>query len=226
LGIATPETMLAEAQAVYDQGVRVLKVKVGRDVAHDVALIETLNREFTGSGLSLYADANEGLRPAEAESHLRRLAELGLLYVEEPLPVTLLPERAALRATQALPLIADDSAFTLRDLQRELRFDTFDILNIKTARTGYTTSRHMLDLALAHDKGVMVGSQASAGLGTIRAALFAGLAGIDHPSELSFFLKLEEDVITRPLELRDGYLDLDSLAGITVDVGRLKAVGG
>src|SRR5690606_24585301 len=139
---------------------------------------------------------------------------------------TLLPERAALRATGTLPLIADDSAFTLADLQRELAFDTFDILNIKTARTGYTTSRHMLDLARQHGQGVMVVSQASAGLCTIRAALFAGLAGIDHPSELSFFLKLEEDIITRPLTLADGYLDLDSLAGITVDSERLARLRG
>lgn len=223
LGISDPATMLAEAKAVYERGVRVLKVKVGRNFAGDVALIQNLQAEFKGSQLDLYADANEGLLPEEAPAQLRQLADLGILYVEEPLPVELIPERSALRQMEILPLIADDSAFTPRDLARELRFNTFDILNIKTARTGYSQSLQMLAAARQQQKGVMVGSQASSTLGTIRAAIFAGLAGIEHPSELSFFLKLEDEIVSRPIELLDGSLDLEALAEITVDEARLKA---
>jgi L-alanine-DL-glutamate epimerase-like enolase superfamily enzyme len=223
LGIADLKTMLAEAKMVYDRGVRVLKVKVGRHFADDVAVIKALYAEFKGSEFYLYADANEGLLLQEAAAQLVQLVELGILYVEEPLPVELIPERAALRDADLLPIIADDSAFTLRDLNRELRFDTFDILNIKTPRTGYTQSLQMLALAKQHDKGVMVGSQASSTIGTIRAAIFAGLDGIVYPSELSFFLKLEDEIVNRPIELRDGYLDLNSLVGISVDAERLKA---
>jgi L-alanine-DL-glutamate epimerase-like enolase superfamily enzyme len=222
LGISDHAAMLAEAKAVFERGVRVFKVKVGRDFASDVQLIRAMQTEFQGCGVSLYADANEGLLADEAEGQLRRLAELGLLYVEEPLPVTLIPERAALRQSEALPIIADDSAFTLADLNRELRFNTFDILNIKTARTGYYQSLQMLAAAKQHGKGVMVGSQASSTLGTIRAAIFAGLTGVNHPCELSFFLKLEDDIVTQPIQLKDGYLELDSLADISLDEKKLK----
>jgi L-alanine-DL-glutamate epimerase-like enolase superfamily enzyme len=151
------------------------------------------------------------------------LADLGILYVEEPLPIELIPERATLREATILPLIADDSVFTPRDLTRELRYNTFDILNIKTARTGYTQSLQMLSAARQHGKGVMVGSQASSTLGTIRAAIFAGLEGIDYPCELSFFLKLEDEIVNRPITLTEGYLDLDMLREITVDEARLRA---
>lgn len=223
LGIAGRETMLAEARAIYDRGVRVFKVKVGRDFDHDLSLARALLAEFSGSDLSLYADANECFHSEDAPERLRRLAGLGLLYIEEPLPTPLIRERAALRQMGLLPLIADDSAFTPQDLARELAFGTFDILNIKTARTGYYHSRQMLQTALAHGKGVMVGSQASSTLGTIRAAIFAGLAGIEHPSELSFFLKLEDEIVNRPLVIRDGYLDLAEMAGITLDESRLPA---
>ena len=222
LGIAEPKTMLTEAKAVYEQGVRVLKVKVGRNFAADLSLIQTLQNEFQGSGLTLYADANEGLRSDEAQTQLAQLAELGILYVEEPLPVERLTERAALRQSETLPIIADDSAFTRRDLDRELRFDTFDILNIKTARTGYYTSGQMLAAARKQNKGVMVGSQASASLGTIRTAFFSGLTGIDHPCELSFFLKVEADIVNRPLKIIEGFINLDHLAGITLDETQLK----
>lgn len=225
LGISERAAMLAEAKAVYQRGVRVLKVKVGRDFAADVRVIQTLQAEFKGGHLELYADANEGLEPDEALTQLRQLADLGILYVEEPLPVELIPERAALRHAEILPLIADDSTFTPRDLTRELRFNTFDILNIKTARTGYTQSLHMLEAARQQQKGVMVGSQASSTLGTIRAAIFAGLEGVNHPCELSFFLKLEDEIVNRPIELNDGYLELDSLVGIMLDEERLRDLG-
>jgi L-Ala-D/L-Glu epimerase len=221
LGIGDRDTVLAEAERVFAQGVRVLKVKVGRDWDEDLARIHDLQSMFKGA-MALYADANECLEPAEAAWKLAYLREVGLLYCEEPLPVELIQERAALRRQEVLPLIADDSCFNVRDLQRELALDTFDILNIKTARTGYTESRRMLALAQKYSKTIMIGSQASASLGTVRAALFAALPGIDHPSELSFFLKVKEDILTEPLTLCDGYFDITRFANVTIDRDLLR----
>jgi L-alanine-DL-glutamate epimerase-like enolase superfamily enzyme len=213
--------MLAEAKDAYERGVRVFKVKVGGDFTQELNCIKALQREFEGSRLRLYADANECILPGQAHSQLGQLAGLGILYVEEPLPIESIAARASLKNANILPLIADDSAFTFEDLTRELYFDTFDILNIKPARTGYTTSYRMLAAARKYGKGVMVGSQAGSTLGVIRAAFFAGLKGIDHPCELSFFLKLKDDIVTRPVEIRDGYIDLKQLEDITVDEQQL-----
>ena len=210
------------AEHLDDQGVRVLKVKVGRSWDEDIARIRDLQSEL-GPTVDLYADANECLDAPEAAAKLDFLAALSLHYCEEPLPVEQIAERAKLRAGRHLPLIADDSAFTLRDLQRELAFDTFDILNIKTARTGFTESAAMLALARRANKGVMIGSQASAGLGTIHAGLFAALPGIAHPSELSFPLKLRADIVDRPFPIVDGYLKVDDLLAAQVDRGTLLA---
>jgi L-alanine-DL-glutamate epimerase-like enolase superfamily enzyme len=221
LGIGDRDTVLAEAERVFSQGVRVLKVKVGRDWDDDLARIHDLQAMFKGE-MALYADANECLEVAAAADKLAHLREIGLLYCEEPLPVELIRERATLRRQQRLPIIADDSCFSYRDLQRELALDTFDILNIKTARTGYTESRRMMSAAQAQGKTIMIGSQASASLGTVRAALFAALPGIDHPSELSFFLKVKEDILSEPLALNDGYFDVTRFAGVQVDRDLLR----
>lgn len=210
LGIGDRDTVLEEAKRVVDQGVRVLKVKVGRSWDEDIARIRDLQAEL-GPSVDLYADANECMDAPEAAAKLEFLASLGLHYCEEALPVEQIAERATLRAARCLPLIADDSTFTLRDLQREIAFDTFDILNIKTARTGFTESATMLSLARHSHKGVMIGSQASAGLGTLQAALFAALPGIAHPSELSFPLKLRADILKQPIPIVDGYISIDDL---------------
>ncbi len=222
LGISERESMLTEAKRVYEQGVRVFKVKVGRNFDDDMARIKELQSEFKGGDLTLYADANEGLQPATAPAQLQQLADLGILYVEEALPVEKIAERAKLQSAGIIPLIGDDSCFTLKNLSRELYYNTFDILNIKTARTGYTQSLQMLAMAQQHHKGVMIGSQASSTLGTIRAAIFAGLEGVNHPSELSFFLKLEDDIVNRPIKIVEGYIDLDTLVDITVDKDKFK----
>ena len=82
----------------------------------------------------------------------------------------------------------------------------------------------MLAAARQAEKGVMIGSQASAGLGTVQAAHIAALPGVEHPSELSFFLKVQTDIINRPLTLHDGYLYLSELADITVDEASVERV--
>jgi L-Ala-D/L-Glu epimerase len=211
LGINNLETMTKEARAIFDAGTSVFKIKIGRDAKHDEQIVKALQREFSGTDVILYADANEGLSADTAAKDLERLAKLGLAYVEEPLPVHLIKARAQLKRENILPIIADDSCFTLNDLERELEFDTFDILNIKTARTGFTESTKMLELAKAANKGVMVGSQAGSGLGTVHAALFASKEGATHPSELSFTLKLLEDVLAKPIKFENGFVRLESL---------------
>ena len=222
LGIADLDAAVAEARWVVDRGVRVLKVKIGGNVDADLALIDALRTELRGAGVRLYVDANETLEAETAAVALTRLAAAGVLWAEEPLPIERVRERAALRARRVMPLIADDSTFTLRDLRRELELDTFDVLNIKPARTGYQESRAMLDLAHGRGKGVMVGSQASTTIGTARAAVFAALAGVDYPSELAFFLKLEAEIVDRPLEIRDGKLSIAEAARVEIDESKLR----
>jgi L-Ala-D/L-Glu epimerase len=211
LGISDLKTMVKEARSIFDAGVSVFKIKIGRDAKNDEEIVKTLQHEFSGTDVILYADANEGLSTDTAAKDLERLAKLGLAYVEEPLPVHFIKVRAALKRENILPIIADDACFTLDDLERELDFDTFDILNIKTARTGFTASENMLGLAKFHNKGVMIGSQAGSGLGTFHAALFASKDGVTHPSELSFTLKLHDDVLEQPVHFERGYLQLESL---------------
>ena len=211
LGIAELNDMVEEARRVFDAGVSVFKIKIGRDLKHDEATIKALWHEFSGEDVILYADANETLDPAKAPQILEHLANLGIAYIEEPLPVHLLEARATLKAQNIIPIIADDSCFSIRDLERELAFETFDILNIKPARTGYTESEKQLDLAKRAGKGVMLGSQACSGLGTLHTAIFATKAGVTHPSELSFPLKLKEDSLKKRLTYKGGLLTTEHL---------------
>lgn len=222
LGIDTPTNMLAEAERVVEAGVHCLKVKVGRDHAQDLAVIADLRRAF-GDAVQLYADSNETLSPGSAPAALAAMRDAGLMYVEEPLPVRELRARTALHARGVLPIVADDSCFTPSDLTRELDFGTFDVLNVKTARNGFTDGLAMLRQAAAHGKRGMVGSQASTGLGTLHAALLSTQAEVTEPCELSFVLKLEDDLLDRPITFQGGWLDVAGLREHRLDREKVKA---
>jgi L-Ala-D/L-Glu epimerase len=217
LGISDATTMLKEAQRVIEAGVRVLKVKVGRNYTKDLEVIQELQTQFSSLGVRLYADSNETLEPETAPKILEAMRSAGLMYVEEPLPVRQMRARSNLKKLEILPIIADDSCFTKADLERELDFNTFDILNIKTARNGFSESLEMLQMAHAAGKGVMIGSQASTTLGTVHAAIISSRSEVTHPCELSFFLKLEAEIVNRIPAINDGMLNLETLKGIEID---------
>lgn len=191
VGSGPQEAVLQDALAAVAQGLRVLKVKVGNDFARELATLRAL-RAACGEGVTLYVDANEGFSAQHARRRLAQLAELQVRWCEEPLPVTQLRARAALRAESPLPLIADDSAFSLAELERELAHDSFDILNLKTARNGFSEARQMAAAALAQGKRLMVGSQAGAMPGCLHALLFGARTQVSGPVEGSFYLRIEE----------------------------------
>lgn len=214
LGMAQGEEMLADARMAYEAGARVFKVKVGRDLGEDGRRILRLKEAFPDA--ELYADANETLPPKDAEVYLRAWKEMGLLYVEEPLPIEEVEARRRLKERKILPLIADDSAMTPKDLRRELLLDTFDILNLKPARTGVTWTLEMLALAREKGKRAMVGSQAQSSFGAYQSALLAFQQGVTEPNELAFHLKAEGGFLDFPA-FRQGWLYWEDLVEARFD---------
>ncbi len=216
LGIAKPQIMLEEARQVVQAGVRVLKIKVGRNTEADLTITNALKTEF-GNTVKLYADSNETLEPDNAAKSLEKMRRAGILWVEEPLPVRKIKARAELKRLSILPMIADDSCFTPADLERELDFDTFDILNIKTARNGFTDSLEMIRMASSAGKHIMIGSQASTSTGIRHAAMLSSRPEVTHPNELAFFLKLESDITNNMPSLELGMMDLEEVMNIRLD---------
>jgi L-alanine-DL-glutamate epimerase-like enolase superfamily enzyme len=219
LGLGTDDEQLAEARRAHDSGVRVLKVKVGREVDRDLAHVRRLRAELPG--VECYVDCNELLDEKGAPRALEKMRDAGVLWVEEPLPVHRLRARAALKRLSILPIVADDSCFTPAMLEREIDFDTFDVLNVKPARTGVTDSLRMIAAARAAGKRVMIGSQAGGLLSTRLAGWMAAREDVELPSELTFFLRMRGDVCAPAPVLRDGWLDVAELASIAVDDARL-----
>lgn len=202
----SPSEVMADVEGGYAAGIRVFKVKIGRDIPQETDTLRQLGEQFRLA--QFYVDANQTLEDENAAAALNRLLGLGVIHCEEALPIQRIFARQRLRRQSKMPIIADDSAFTCDELEREIELDTFDILNIKTARTGFSQSLRMLSLCAEHGKGVMVGSQASSLLGCLHAAIFSGRAEVDCANECSFFLKTDADLALAP-KIVDGWMCLD-----------------
>lgn len=208
VGTGSSDTVYADVNAAYMAGVRMFKLKIGKSPTEELRTLESLQTALPAA--HFYADANQCLTQTTAGPLLSQMAEMGVSYCEEPLPVDQVLERQALRAQTPLPLIGDDSCFAVGDVSRELALNTVDIINIKTARTGFSQSRAIANLAASAGKGIMVGSQASSLIGCLHAALFAGSVSAGYPAECTFYLKTEGDLSAAPM-INDGQMLLPNL---------------
>lgn len=207
IGVRNVADTLTEAREYLGRGFRLLKVKVGEDVALDVERLARL-RELVGAEVPLLADANAGYTFANLREFLDRTRDLDLALIEQPLP------RAAADAQRALPpdevarLVADESLLDTADAERLAAAPrAFGTWNIKLMKCGGITPA--LDIArIAHGDGIalMWGCMDESVIG-IAAALHAAFAcPATRWLDLDGSFDLSRDVARGGFVLRDGVL--------------------
>jgi len=109
LGLDAPHVVAARARRAAR--FPALKIKVGG--AADLATLEAVRRVYGGP---IRVDANTAWKPDEAVALLPELERLGVELIEQPFPAERLDQLAWLQERSALPIVADESAVTIRDL--------------------------------------------------------------------------------------------------------------
>jgi L-alanine-DL-glutamate epimerase-like enolase superfamily enzyme len=219
VSFGTPEEMAEDATAIHERlGVRTFKVKVGREPEVDVAATRAVRDALPGA--DLYVDANRGWSYDDALRAGDELIALGVRAIEEPISVEDRAGRRRLAERWTVPLVGDESCISLAHVDRALEEGAVRAVSIKTARTGFTESRRILDLCLARSTPVVIGSQYEGAIGALAtigfAAAFAATAG--RPAEIVNFLDLADDLVVRPPEIRAGRAAVPDAPGLGVEV--------
>ena len=187
-------------------GITTFKVKVGRTPYRlDTAVVRAL-REGLGDEVELYVDGNRGWTASESARAMREMADLGLTFAEELCPADDVIGRRWLVNQLDLPFIADESAVTPADVTREILGRSATAVSIKTARTGFTGSRRVHHLAEGLGVEVVMGNQIDGQVGSLCTVAFGAAYELTsrRAGELSNFLDMSDDLLTEPLEIRDG----------------------
>lgn len=99
-----------------EQGFTCLKMKVGAlDFETELNLLKVLRKQFPVNVLELRVDANGAFSPAQAPEKLKRLAELGLHSIEQPIKAGQPEAMAVLCAQNILPIALDEELIGLTD---------------------------------------------------------------------------------------------------------------
>jgi muconate cycloisomerase len=136
-------TMVAEAKRAVDEfGIRVLCLKMAhRDGwRQDVKNFEAVRRAV-GDGIMIGVDPNTGWTLADALSCVRELKKMDLGYIEQPVARRDLKGLAEVRrAADGVPVMADESLFTLQDAYALAEARAVDAFCIKLYKLGGLTA--------------------------------------------------------------------------------------
>lgn len=147
----------------------ILKLKLGPE--HSLEIVRAV-RAVTDA--RLVADANCAWTVEQAQSLIPALADLGLEWIEQPLPEEDLDGLRRIRETSPLPIFADEPVRTARDIPRLA--GCVDGVNIKVMKAGgLREAQRMIAVARAHGLQVMLGCMIETSLGITASAHLAPL---------------------------------------------------
>lgn len=155
--IASLERTRELARQWYERGFRLFKMKVGHDVDEDIRRLEALHHAW--AGVAFVIDSNQGYTREEAATLIKGVNRFGgnILLLEQPLAKDDLEGHATLRRDFQVPVAADESAQSLRDLQAVIRHGAADFVNIKITKSGLLEGIVMAIVAKAAGLRVMLG---------------------------------------------------------------------
>ena len=133
-----PAERAASAVRLREEGFRALKIRVVPERLEDGIDAVAATRDAVGDTMAIMVDLNQGWRMAgdvraaidfaTARRITERLAELGVLWVEEPLDGSDLAGLAALRsAVPGIRVAGGEMTRTYRELEAALAADAFDV---------------------------------------------------------------------------------------------------
>jgi L-alanine-DL-glutamate epimerase-like enolase superfamily enzyme len=156
---------------------RHIKVKVGLDGAEDFRRVQAV-RQAVGPDISIRLDANQGWKPKEAVRLIRRMEDAGLdiELVEQPVAAWDFEGLKQVTDHVDTDVMADESAFSLRDVFRLLSMRACDLINVKLMKAGgLGPAAKIAALAESAGVGCMMGCMLESKVGiTAAAALSAG----------------------------------------------------
>lgn len=103
------DNMLRQIETKMEAGYRCIKLKIGAiNFEDELALLRHIRAHFPAKDIELRVDANGAFSPQDAMEKLKRLAELDLHSIEQPIRAGQWEEMARLAADTPLPIALDE----------------------------------------------------------------------------------------------------------------------
>lgn len=167
------------AKAIWERGITTIKVKTeGEDVAIDLARLQAIHDAAPEARLLI--DGNCGYRREKALELINKLAQAGIhpALFEQPVACDDLQSMASIAELSLIPVAADESARSAKDVLRLVEEKAAQVINIKLMKCGLSEALDMIAIARGAGLQLMIGGMVESVLAmSFSAHLAAGMGG-------------------------------------------------
>ncbi|MEO7649108.1 MAG: enolase C-terminal domain-like protein, partial [Bryobacteraceae bacterium] len=181
-------------------------------------------RAAVGPDFRVGVDANGGWSPRVAIRIIRRLAaECNIYFAEQPVAPLDMQWMADVRRNVPVPVMADESCYTLQDAMALARSGAADILSLYVGKGGgIGPARKMAAVAEAAGLTCTVGSNLELGIASAAMAHLAtacpGIGAEEFPCDILGPLAYEHDLLAEPLDVRNGSVKAPDGPGLGISL--------
>jgi muconate cycloisomerase len=157
------------------------------------------------------------------ETIRRMAAESNIYFAEQPVAPLDIQWLVDVRRNVPVPVMADESCYTLQDAMALTRAGAADILSIYVGKGGgIGPARKMAAVAEAAGLTCTVGSNLELGIAsaamTHLATASVGIGAEEFPCDILGPLAYEHDLLAEPIEFRDGAVRVPTGPGLGVEL--------
>lgn len=207
LGATGEEAVQIESERLLAAGYRTVKVKVGVDVAKDIAHVKTVQKTVRGRA-AIRIDANQGFSAREGVAFAKALDPAGVELFEQPCVAGDWDAHLAVARASSVPMMLDESIYGLADIERAAELGAARFIKLKLMKLGTLEAlAQALERIRALGMKPVLGNGVACDLGCWMEACVAA-RHIDNAGEMNGFLKARARLLTEGLEVREGALRL------------------
>ncbi|WP_343752405.1 o-succinylbenzoate synthase [Lentibacillus halophilus] len=193
------------------EGYKRIKIKI--KPGWDYEVLKDVRKHFPD--IPIMADANSAYTLEDID-HLKKLDELNLMMIEQPLAHDDIVDHAQLQASLTTPICLDESIHSLADTRKAVELESCEIINIKIGRVGGLTEAKRIH-NYCREQGIQVwcGGMLEAGVGRAHNIALTTLPQFVLPGDTAgSSLYWNQDIITPEVTVSNGMITVPDKPGI------------
>lgn len=131
------QTMVEDAKKAFKDGMWILKIKLGADIAHAVEVTKEIAKQLPEAQLII--DANQAWHVEDSLRFIDSLKDVKIELIEQPVKAQDLEGLKTITEYSNIPILADEAVFTLEDAQKVVATKSANMINIKLMKCGGVT---------------------------------------------------------------------------------------
>ncbi|MCW9026309.1 MAG: dipeptide epimerase, partial [Thiovulaceae bacterium] len=137
ISLGDESKMLSDANIAYTSQNDILKLKFNDNIKHAIEVTKKIKEQNPDA--SLLIDSNQAWTYKDSIAYIDAIKDVGIELIEQPVKKAELEALKKITEYSSIPIVADESCFTLEEVKTVVENKMADIINIKLMKCGGIT---------------------------------------------------------------------------------------